>query len=59
MLFVQGCSTSRIPLKAEDNTKQLLSHPEFRAAAIAAPNFTKEALLIIVRLETEKANAGR
>ncbi len=56
-----SCATSRppLPVKAEDNTARLLAHPEFTAAARAAPVWTTEALHLITRLETEKANAGR
>ena len=36
-----------------DNGKRLIEHPEFEAAAQAAPNWTQEALDIIAELESE------
>lgn len=59
-LLLIGCRTvAPLPVAAKDNTARLLAHPEFRAAAQAAPNFTKDAFRTITRLETELANAGR
>lgn len=59
MLLLAGCqSRSPLPTRAGDNTSALLAHPQFGAAAQAAPDFTKQALRTITRLETELANAG-
>ncbi len=62
LMLLVGCATQPkqlIPSTAQDNTKILLSHPEFSAAAQAAPNFVKESFRTITRLETELANAGK
>jgi len=47
-LALTGCASA--PL---ENAKRLIEHPEFKAAAVAAPNFTSDALLTINRLEYE------
>lgn len=53
-----GAARSSLPIKAEDNTARLLLHPQFQRAAAAAPDFVREALRTITRLEKEKADAG-
>jgi len=61
MLMLAGCTSApfaRLPVTAEDNTARLIQHPQFRPAAAKAPEFVKECFAVIVRLETEKANAG-
>ena len=40
---------------SRDETARLIAHPEFTAAAKAAPNFTKDALRTITQLEYELA----
>lgn len=61
-LLALGCQTSArrapLPVKAEDNTAKLMQHPQFPAAARAAPEFLNEVFQTITRLEREKANAG-
>jgi len=58
-MLLAGCqSHSPLPIRAGDNTAALLAHPQFNAAAQAAPDFTKQALRTITRLETELGNAG-
>ena len=60
LTLLAGCQTpSRVVAPAGDNSRALLEHPEFHAAAQAAPSFTKQALRTITRLETDLANAGR
>ncbi len=49
MLVMSGCATE---IKM-DNAQRLINHPEFSAAAKAAPNWTREALDTISRLEFE------
>lgn len=58
MPWLVGCSAlpARLPTTAEDNTARLLQHPQFQEAARAAPDFVKDCLATITRLETEKAN---
>jgi hypothetical protein len=51
LLALTGCSTISRPPSRIDS---LLAHPEFRAAAQAAPNFTTEALNTIADLEARK-----
>ena len=61
-LALSGCATgarTALPTRAEDNTAPLLAHPQFKAAAVAAPEFVSAALQTITRLETEKANGNR
>jgi hypothetical protein len=54
-----SCATrAPLPVTAEDNVTRLLQHPQFPMAAQVAPDFTREALKTIARLEKEKANAG-
>jgi hypothetical protein len=52
-----GCATGPRPpaAPARDATASLLRHPEFGAAARAAPKFTAEALDTITRYEREIA----
>jgi hypothetical protein len=51
-----GCAhRSHVPL---DNTPLLIAHPQFVAAAQAAPEFAREALATIARLEHEVAAAA-
>lgn len=45
-----GCITPQPKL---NNSERLMSHPEFKAAVIAAPNFTRETLQTINALERE------
>lgn len=60
MLLLSGCQSSarsaRLPVSPEDSTKQLRMHPQFRAAAQAAPEFTKACFHRIHELEEYKAN---
>ena len=50
-----GCGT--IPHR--DETASLLKHPEFYAAAKAAPNFVKDALRTVTQLEYELEQASK
>lgn len=45
-----------LPVTAEDNTARLASHPQFIAAASAAPAFVTETFSTITRLERQAAN---
>ena len=58
MLLCAGCQTAPrpFPVSAEDNSKRLIQRPDFQKAAQAAPDWVKDALRTITRLETEKAN---
>ena len=43
-------------MTAEDNTARLARHPQFQAAAQAAPAFVLDTFEVITRLERDKAN---
>jgi hypothetical protein len=43
-------------VSAEDNTARLARHPQFQAAAAAAPVFVLETFDTITRLERQHAN---
>lgn len=62
-LLLASCQSSArnvpLPVTAEDNTAELVKHPQFKAAAQAAPDFVKATFHTIHRLEKDKANAGR
>jgi hypothetical protein len=45
-----------LPVTAEDNTARLARHPQFQAAAQAAPAFVLDTFEVITRLERDKAN---
>ena len=45
-----GCLT---PMQKLENVRRLAEHPEFPAAAEAAPEFTREALRTVAELEYE------
>lgn len=57
-LTLAGCQAqpTRIPRPMQDNVTELLHHPQFPAAAQAAPEFTKAALDAVIRLSKEAAN---
>jgi len=46
MTLLSGCVSVKL-----NNSERLLQHPEFEKAALAAPEFTREALKTINRLE--------
>jgi hypothetical protein len=46
-------------VSAEDNTARLAAHPQFIAAAQAAPAFVTETFSTITRLERQAANRTR
>lgn len=48
-----------LPVSAEDNTARLAAHPQFSAAASAAPAFVAETFATITRLERQHANRTR
>jgi hypothetical protein len=48
VFLASGCTTTKLA-----NSERLIAHPQFRAAAQAAPDFTREALKTINRLEYE------
>lgn len=54
-LSLAGCQSPSqpIPRAMRDNVTPLLNHPQFRAAAQAAPEFTAAALDVVVRLSRE------
>lgn len=54
-----ACSTlphRPLPVTAEDNTARLARHPQFQAAAQAAPAFVLDTFDVITRLERQHAN---
>lgn len=58
-MLLLGCQSAprvALPSSAEDNTTLLVKHPQFQAAAAAAPDFVKETFHLIHRLEKDKAN---
>ena len=48
LAMCSGCLTTKL-----NNTDRLIAHPQFRAAAIAAPQWTEDALKTIADLERE------
>lgn len=52
LLTLASCQSppTHIPRLMPDNVTPLLNHPQFRAAATAAPEFTREALETVIRL---------
>lgn len=48
VLQLSGCLHARL-----DRSEELLNHPQFESAVLAAPEFTELALEIIVQLESE------
>lgn len=63
MLPLAAChsfvSHAPLPITAQrTETDKLKLHPQFKAAAQAAPDFVKEAFHTINRLETDVANGG-
>ena len=52
LLTLGACQSppTRIPRPMADNVTPLLQHPQFQAAAQAAPEFTRAALDTIIRL---------
>jgi|TARA_Y100000310_G_scaffold187085_1_gene187187 hypothetical protein len=48
LLLTSGCVSAKL-----ENSKRLMMHPEFEHAATNAPEFTREALKTINRLEYE------
>lgn len=58
-LLLSGCSTLSAPLFPEtpkrDATASLIRHPQFRAVALAGPEWVNEALETITRYEAELA----
>lgn len=62
LVLAPGCQSSArvapMPVAVRDETAELLQHPQFKAAAIAAPEFTAAALAKIRQLAKDKAQAG-
>lgn len=66
LLLGQGCQLAGVqhaaggplPVAVKDETAELLSHPQFKAAAVAAPEWTGAALAKIRQLAKQKADAG-
>lgn len=59
LLLLPGCTSfapRALPVTAEDNTARLARHPQFQAAAQAAPAFVLETFDTITRLERQAAN---
>tara|TARA_R110002020_G_scaffold372153_2_gene583651 strand:- start:278 stop:508 length:231 start_codon:yes stop_codon:yes gene_type:complete len=48
LAMCSGCLTTKL-----NNTDRLIAHPQFKAAAIAAPQWTEDALKTIADLERE------
>ena len=46
--LLNGCLHARL-----DRSQELLDHPQFEAAVIAAPDFVEKAMDIVVELEAE------
>ena len=60
--LLPGCASfapRALPVSAEDNTARLAAHPQFPAAASAAPAFVAETFETITRLERQHANRTR
>lgn len=55
----QSSAPRPVPAPMRDEVTALLNHPEFPAAARAAPQFTQNAMETIIRLETEIAAAAK
>lgn len=53
-LFLAACTA---PPVREDNTARFIAHPEFRAAAKAAPHLMSDVLTTTTRLESELQKA--
>lgn len=56
-LLLAGCTTPRPAGVTAGNVDRLLAHPQFRAAAVAAPAFTADALNTVAQLEHDLALA--
>jgi len=58
LLTLGACQSppTQIPRPMQDNVTSLLNHPQFRAAAQAAPEFTSTALETVIRLSKDAAN---
>ena len=54
-LLLVGCTAPTPVILATGNVDRLIAHPEFKAAAIAAPNFTSDALNAVAKLEHDLA----
>jgi len=50
LISTAGCIA---PMQELENVRRLADHPEFPAAAEAAPEFTREALRTVAELEYE------
>ena len=48
LAMCSGCLTTKL-----NNTDRLIAHPQFKAAAIAAPQWTEDALKTLADLERE------
>ena len=48
LAMCSGCLNTKL-----NNTDRLIAHPQFRAAAIAAPQWTEDALKTLADLERE------
>jgi putative NADH-flavin reductase len=48
LLLISGCKSVKL-----ENSQRLMNHPEFPKAAMEAPEFTREALKTINKLEYE------
>lgn len=61
LLPMLGCQTRVAPLPSamQDRVAPLIAHPEFKAASIAAPNFTDAALQTVIDLSAKLAEAGK
>lgn len=57
-LMLGACQSrpTQLPRPMADHVTPLLQHPQFQAAARAAPDFTREALDAVIRLSKETAD---
>lgn len=55
VLSLNGCASAPA-IEHRDATSELIHHPEFKAAAQAAPNWVGQALQTITRYEAELAS---
>ena len=56
MLLLAGCAAPTQAILPTGNVDRLIAHPQFTAAAKAAPEFTRDCLNAVARLEHDLAN---
>lgn len=55
VLLLAGCAAPTQAILPTGNVDRLIAHPEFKAAAKAAPGFTSDALNAVAKLEHDLA----